>query len=146
MAYETIQIETRGGVGLITLNRPKALNAFNRALVAELIAALEAFDADPAIGCIVLTGSDKAFAAGADIKEMQNLDLSRELSRRLLYPGRPHRPYSQANRRRRGRLRTWWWLRALHDVRHRHRRRQREVRSTRDQARRHARHRAGPSG
>ncbi|MEW5423777.1 enoyl-CoA hydratase [Amorphus sp. 3PC139-8] len=71
MAYETILTETRGRVCLITLNRPGALNALNRQLAAELIEAATAADADPAIGCIVLTGSEKAFAAGADIKEMQ---------------------------------------------------------------------------
>jgi len=70
MAYETIIAETRGPIGLITLNRPKALNALNSTLVAELNRALEAFDGDGAIGCIVITGSDKAFAAGADVKEM----------------------------------------------------------------------------
>jgi enoyl-CoA hydratase len=62
--------ETRGPVGLITLNRPKQLNALNDALMDALGAALKTFDADPAIGCIVLTGSDKAFAAGADIAAM----------------------------------------------------------------------------
>ncbi len=72
MAYENIIAETRGKVGLITLNRPQALNALCAALVRELNEALDAFDADPAIGCVVLTGSAKAFAAGADIKEMQN--------------------------------------------------------------------------
>jgi enoyl-CoA hydratase len=70
MAYENIIVETRGKVGLIRLNRPQALNALNRALVTELTHALDAFEADAAIGCIVITGSDKAFAAGADIKEM----------------------------------------------------------------------------
>jgi len=70
MAYETIIVETRGKVGLITLNRPKALNALNKALIAELTQAIEAFEADDAVGAIVLTGSEKAFAAGADIKEM----------------------------------------------------------------------------
>jgi enoyl-CoA hydratase len=69
-AYENIIVETRGKVGLIRLNRPQALNALNRALVAELTQALDAFEADPAIGCMVITGSEKAFAAGADIKEM----------------------------------------------------------------------------
>lgn len=72
MNPETILVETRGRVGLITLNRPKALNAINRLLTVELLAAAEAFDRDPAIGCIVVTGSEKAFAAGADIKEMQS--------------------------------------------------------------------------
>src|SRR4051794_8105200 len=70
MAFETILVETRGKVGLITLNRPQALNALNSILVNEVNAALDAFEADPAIGCVVITGSEKAFAAGADIKEM----------------------------------------------------------------------------
>ena len=73
MAYETILVETRGKVGLVTLNRPQALNALNSTLVGELNRALDGFEADPAIGCVVITGSDKAFAAGADIKEMQGL-------------------------------------------------------------------------
>ena len=71
MAYENIIAEKDGAVGVITLNRPKALNALNNALIAELGDALKAFDADDAVGCIVVTGSEKAFAAGADIKEMQ---------------------------------------------------------------------------
>ncbi|MBN9275576.1 MAG: enoyl-CoA hydratase/isomerase family protein, partial [Mesorhizobium sp.] len=71
MAYETIIAETRGKVGLITLNRPKALNALNSQVLADLVAAAKAFDADPSIGAMVVTGSEKAFAAGADIKEMQ---------------------------------------------------------------------------
>jgi len=72
MAFETIIAETRGKVGVITLNRPKALNALNSQVLAELSEALKAFDADPGIGAIVITGSEKAFAAGADIKEMQH--------------------------------------------------------------------------
>ena len=71
MAYETIIAETRGKVGLITLNRPKALNALNSQVLAELVDAVNAFGADTAIGAMVITGSEKAFAAGADIKEMQ---------------------------------------------------------------------------
>ena len=71
MSYETILTETRGRVLLITLNRPKALNAINRQLTAELIDAATRADADPGIGCIVVTGSERAFAAGADVKEMQ---------------------------------------------------------------------------
>ncbi|MFB0487657.1 enoyl-CoA hydratase [Methylobacterium sp. OAE515] len=71
-AYETILTETRGRVLLITLNRPKALNAINAQLTREVIRAATEADADPGIGCIVLTGSAKAFAAGADIKEMQH--------------------------------------------------------------------------
>jgi enoyl-CoA hydratase len=70
MAYENIIVDTKGHVGLITLNRPKALNALSNGLVAELGLALDAFEADDAIGAIVITGSEKAFAAGADIKEM----------------------------------------------------------------------------
>ena len=70
MAYEYIIAETKGPVGLVTLNRPKALNALNSALIAELNAALESFETDDGIGCVVITGSDKAFAAGADVKEM----------------------------------------------------------------------------
>jgi len=69
--YENILVETRGGVGLITLNRPDALNALNSALIKDLNCALAGYDSDDAIGCIVITGSQKAFAAGADIKEMQ---------------------------------------------------------------------------
>ncbi len=71
MAYENIKTEIRGRVGLITLHRPQALNALCAALVTELNQALDAFEADDAVGAIVLTGSDKAFAAGADIREMQ---------------------------------------------------------------------------
>ncbi|MER2606072.1 MAG: enoyl-CoA hydratase [Siculibacillus sp.] len=73
MAFENILVETRGRVGLITLNRPKALNALNSALIGEVNTALDAFEADAGIGAIVITGSEKAFAAGADIKEMQGL-------------------------------------------------------------------------
>ncbi len=71
MAYENIIVETREQVGLITLNRPKALNALNSGLMRELGEALLTFDADSDIGAIVITGNEKAFAAGADIKEMQ---------------------------------------------------------------------------
>jgi len=76
MAYETIITETRGKVGLVTLNRPKALNALNLQLLAELVAAVKDFDADAGIGAVVVTGSDKAFAAGADIKEMQTISFA----------------------------------------------------------------------
>ncbi|WDG18544.1 enoyl-CoA hydratase-related protein [Microbacterium sp. Clip185] len=69
-AYETILIEQHGRVGWITLNRPDALNALNSTLVGELAAAVAAFDADEGVGAIVLTGSERAFAAGADIKQM----------------------------------------------------------------------------
>ena len=73
MAFETIITETRGRVALITLNRHGALNALNATLIRELGDAVAHYDADDRIGCMVLTGSDKAFAAGADIKEMQGL-------------------------------------------------------------------------
>ncbi|MBE0615980.1 MAG: enoyl-CoA hydratase [Burkholderiales bacterium] len=72
MSYENILVETRGRVGLITLNRPKALNALNDALMDELGDALAKFDADESIGCMVITGSEKAFAAGADIGAMKD--------------------------------------------------------------------------
>ena len=72
MDYQNIIVETRGKVGLITLNRPKALNALNDALVDELVVALNGFEADEAIGCIVITSSDKAFPTGADIGMMAN--------------------------------------------------------------------------
>jgi len=70
MAFETIKTETRGAVELITLNRPQALNALNGQLMDELTVALDAAEASKAVRCIVITGSEKAFAAGADIKEM----------------------------------------------------------------------------
>lgn len=72
MAYQNIVVEARGPVGLVTLNRPKALNALNAALIVELGKALDDFEASAEIGAIVLTGSEKAFAAGADIKEMKD--------------------------------------------------------------------------
>ena len=72
MSYETILVEQQGAVTLVTLNRPQALNALNSTVLKELIAAFAAYDADECQRCLVLTGSEKAFAAGADIKEMQN--------------------------------------------------------------------------
>ena len=74
MSYENIIVETRGKVGLVTLNRPKALNALNDSLIDEIGAALGGFEADDDIGCIVITGSEKAFAAGADIGAMAGWD------------------------------------------------------------------------
>ncbi len=74
MAYECILTETDGHIGIITLNRPDALNAFNDQLMDELTDAVKKFEANDDIGCMVLTGSDKAFAAGADIKEMASKD------------------------------------------------------------------------
>lgn len=69
--YETILVEIRGRVGWITLNRPEALNALNSQVMHDTVAAASAFDADPRIGAIVVTGSERAFAAGADVKEME---------------------------------------------------------------------------
>ncbi len=74
MAYDCILTETDGNVGIITLNRPDALNAFNKQLMDEVTEAVRAFEADDAIGCLIVTGSEKAFAAGADIKEMASKD------------------------------------------------------------------------
>ena len=75
--YETLLVETRGRVGLIRFNRPQRLNALNDALAKELAAVLHAFDDDPGIGCIVLTGNDRAFAAGADIGAMAEWDYAK---------------------------------------------------------------------
>ena len=72
MNYETILVERRGAVTLVTLNRPKALNALNSQVLAELVDAFAAYDADESQRCAVLTGSERAFAAGADIKEMSS--------------------------------------------------------------------------
>jgi enoyl-CoA hydratase len=72
MAYETIIAEKKDGVGIITLNRPDALNALNARLISELNAALNDMEADDAVGAVIVTGSEKAFAAGADIKEMKD--------------------------------------------------------------------------
>ncbi|MBB3966957.1 enoyl-CoA hydratase [Rhizobium metallidurans] len=84
MSYETLIVEARGAVGLITLNRPQALNALNSTVLKELLQAHAAFEDDDAIGAIVLTGSERAFAAGADIKEMQPLDFADVYSRDFL--------------------------------------------------------------
>lgn len=70
MTFETLRIETHGRVALVRLHRPEALNALNTQLIAELDTALAGFEADAGVGCVVITGSEKAFAAGADIKEM----------------------------------------------------------------------------
>ena len=75
MTYTTLLTETRGRVGLITLNRPQAMNALNGTLLAELVAVLKAFDDEAAIGAMVITGSERVFAAGADIKEMANASM-----------------------------------------------------------------------
>ena len=78
-SLEYVNVETAGTnnrVGLVTLNRPKALNALCSPLMDDLLTALKHFDADPGVGCVVVTGSPKAFAAGADIKEMQNREFA----------------------------------------------------------------------
>jgi enoyl-CoA hydratase len=74
MTYDNILVERHGKVALVTLNRPKALNALSRGLVADLTAALDGFEADPDVSAVVLTGSEKAFAAGADINEVAGAD------------------------------------------------------------------------
>jgi enoyl-CoA hydratase/carnithine racemase len=74
MTYETILAEAEDGVGLITLNRPDKLNAMNRLLNRELLAAVKAFEADDGVGCIVLTGAGRAFSAGGDIHEQREDD------------------------------------------------------------------------
>ncbi|MEX2649765.1 MAG: enoyl-CoA hydratase-related protein [Alphaproteobacteria bacterium] len=86
MAYETLLVETRGPVGLVTFNRPQALNALNGAVIAELTGALARFDADDSVGAIVLTGSERAFAAGADIKEMGAMDYAAAAASRFIDP------------------------------------------------------------
>jgi len=70
MTYQNLIVETRGKVGIIRLNRPQALNALNGVVMTELSGAIDGFESDPLVACIIITGSDKAFAAGADIKEM----------------------------------------------------------------------------
>lgn len=96
MTYEHILTRIDGRVGVVQLNRPKALNALNRELMTELMAALEAFDADPVVGCMVVAGSERAFAAGADIKEMATATPARMMTNsfidlwdRLRHIGKP---------------------------------------------------------
>ncbi len=86
MAYETILVERRGRVGLVTLNRPKALNALSARLMAELEEALGELDRDGEVGAVVVTGSEKAFAAGADIKEMLEKDFNAALASDFIAP------------------------------------------------------------
>jgi enoyl-CoA hydratase len=90
MAHEFIRTEQRGAVLVVTLNRPKALNALSLALIRELAAAIAAADQDDGVGCMVLTGSEKAFAAGADIKEMAGLTFAEIYGRD--YPDAIDRP------------------------------------------------------
>jgi enoyl-CoA hydratase len=86
MAFETVLFEKRGKVGLITLNRPQALNALNAQLISELNQALDACEADDEIGAVVLTGSEKAFAAGADIKEMKDKSFAEVVLKDFIEP------------------------------------------------------------
>lgn len=81
MSFETIITETKNAVGIITFNRPKALNALNTQLITEMNVALDGFDADDNIRCIILTGSEKAFAAGADIREMKDFTKAEALQK-----------------------------------------------------------------
>jgi enoyl-CoA hydratase len=76
MTYETIIVETRDAVGIVTLNRPKALNALNSQLIDELNYALSEYEENAAVGCVIIAGSDKAFAAGADIREMKDMSFT----------------------------------------------------------------------
>ena len=80
MSYQNIVVETQGRVGVIRLNRPQALNALNKALIAELTQAIEAFDADEKIGCLLITGNEKAFAAGAESRKWRTRHSSRPIS------------------------------------------------------------------
>ena len=143
MAYELIEVRTEGGkVGIVTLNRPKQLNALNNQLMDELGAALKAFDADDGIGCMILTGSEKAFAAGADIGAMASYSFADVYKERLHHAQLGNHPqHPQAGDRGGERLRAGRRLRAGDDVRLHHRRRQREVRPARDQAGHHSRRR-----
>lgn len=84
-SYEFIIAEKKDAVGLITLNRPSALNALSEGLFADLVHASKAFDKDDEVGCMVLTGSSKAFAAGADIKEMSEITFVEAFSKVRLY-------------------------------------------------------------
>ena len=84
MTYTSILVETRGKVGLVTLNRPQAMNALNFELMQELVQAVQAFDADANIGTILITGNERAFAAGADIKAMANATMTEMLAGSLL--------------------------------------------------------------
>ncbi|MEM7377345.1 MAG: enoyl-CoA hydratase [Pseudomonadota bacterium] len=87
MAYETLIAETRGNVGLITFNRPKALNALSSQLMSELTAALDAFESDADVRAMVITGNERAFAAGLDITEVKDLDYMDAYQRNLITAG-----------------------------------------------------------
>ena len=139
-SYETIRVEQRERVGLVTIDRPKALNALSLQVMQELTDALAALDGEAGTGCIVITGSERAFAAGADIKEMQDQSYSRHVPRGLVRRMGRARAASAPRCRRGRRLRAGWRLRAGDDVRRADRRRHRDVRPAGDQARGDARH------
>ena len=139
MTYANMIVETHGRVGLIRLNRPQVLNALSTPLIEDLNAALEAFEADPAIGAIVLTGSEKAFAAGADIKEMQDKTFAEAFLGDFIWPVGEPDPHPQAGHRRGRGICARRRLRDRDDVRFHSRRRHRQIRPARDQARRHPR-------
>ena len=121
MSYQNIVVETKGRVGIIRLNRPQALNALNRALIVELGQAVDAYDANDAVGCLLITGNDKAFAAGADIKEMADKTfIEAYLGNFAADLGSPG-TRTQADRRRGRRFRARRRLRTRHAMRHHHR-------------------------
>ena len=96
--FEHIIVESKGAVGIITLNRPKMLNALSFGVFSEIAAAVDDLEADDNIGCIVMTGSEKAFAAGADIKEMQPKDFIDMFSERFRRDRRRPRRHAAASR------------------------------------------------
>ena len=141
MTYENILVETRDRVGIIRLNRPQRMNALNDALAKELSAALHAFDDDAGIGCIVITGNEKAFAAGADIGAMAEWDYAKVYGDDYITRDWEEiRPHPQAGDRGGRGLRAGRRLRAGDGVRHDHRRRHREVRPAGNHDRHDARH------
>ena len=141
MAYENILVERHDRVGLIRLNRPKALNALSRGLVADVNAALSDFEADDGIGAIVITGSEKAFCAGADIREVSDADFVTAYRDDPIVEWDRIADVPQAAHRGGRRLRARRRLRDRHDVRHHPCRRHREVRTAGDHARHPARRR-----
>jgi hypothetical protein len=137
-AYDTILVSTKGKVGIITLNRPHALNALNAELIGEVNRALDGFEADSGIGCIVITGNDKAFAAGVDIKEMHKKTFVEAYGSDFLAPFDRISELPKTDHRRSRRIRARRRLRVGDGVRHYPRRRHRRVRPARDHARHHA--------
>ena len=141
MAYKTLIVELEDHVTVIRLNRPDALNALNTQLLRELGEALAEAEANEKVRCIILTGSEKAFAAGADIKEMSTKSFVGCVQRRSVRPGIRGDPEDpQADHRRGVGLCAWRGLRACDDVRLHHRVGHGEVRPARDQPRRRGGH------